>query len=197
MSSNRQTYLMAAKICHDMATPLSAMNLLLDFAFEHCKDPHIEATFRESLEKASFRLQFYRLLLTINEEQPTYPDVHSLLMLCGKLTKVRLQLPTECPDGSAARLLLGLTYILIEGLTHGGSIAVTIQDDQLFLVANGSPLQLRPGYIEALETPDGVENNARNILPVYLGHLAKSLRVSIHTSKPDADQLMISTHTMQ
>lgn len=192
-----KTHLMAAKICHDIATPLSAMNLLLDFAFEHCKDPHIEATFRESLEKASIRLQFYRLLLTINEDQPSYPDVFTLLGNCAKILKIRLELPVECPDGAPARLLLGLTYILMETLTHGGTVTVIFQDDTLILSAQGTPLQLRPGYIDALEKPDAVEKNSRNILPIYLANLAQSLRVSLKIKGPKDDQIHIETYTLQ
>ena len=75
-----ETPLMTAKICHDLATPLGAMSLLMDLAFEKCVDPHIEATFRESLEKATLKLQFFRLFLTINQEHPLYSDVHTMLL---------------------------------------------------------------------------------------------------------------------
>lgn len=189
--------LMTAKICHDMATPLSAMNLLLEFAFEHCKDPHIELTFRESLDKLSLRLQFYRLLLTNNKESPSYPDVFSVLTYCAKILKVKIDLPVECPDGSASRLLLGLTYLMMEALTHGGTVSVSLSaDDKLILKAEGHPLHFRPGCLEALENPQKVEVNARNVLPVYLAQLATSLRVSVHVQELTNEYAVIETITL-
>ncbi len=188
-----ETHLMAAKICHDFATPLSAMTLLLDLAFEKCTDPHIEAAFRESVEKSTFRLQFYRLLLTINEDQPACTDVYALLMNYAKSLKVHLTLPIECADGGGARLLLGLTYILIEGLTRGGTVDVVFAGDSLRLTARGAPIHLRPGYGESLENYQSQVHNARNILPCYLGKLAKSLMVGINVSVVKDERITFET----
>ena len=188
-----ETPLMTAKICHDLATPLSAMNLLVDLAFEKCVDPHIEATFRECIEKATLKLQFYRLLLTINQEHPIYADVHSTLMKSAHAMKVHLTLPNECPDGPGARLLLGLTHILMEGLIRGGTINVVVETDVLRLVAEGEPLQLRPGYIDAFTKIDTTEVNARNILPSYLANLAASMGLGIKILVQSKEKIVIET----
>ena len=188
-----ETPLMTAKICHDLATPLSAMSLLMDLAFEKCVDPHIEATFRESLEKATLKLQFFRLLLTINQEQPSYSDVHTMLMKSAQAMKIRLTLPNECPDGPGARLLLGLTHILMESLIRGGSINVAVENDVLRLVAEGEPLQLRPGYVEALTNPENNEVHARNILPSHLATLAASMGLGIRISVLTKERIIIET----
>ncbi len=196
-SEHYQTHLMAAKMCHDLATPLSAMNLLLDFAFEHCKDPHIESTFRESLEKSSHRIQFYRLLLSANETLPCYADVFQLLCGCARLSKVAIDLPIDCPDGVAARLLLGLSYLMIEALTKGGELLVTLDDDSLIFKSEATSFQMRKGYLEMLQHPDSQELNVRNILPYYIAKLAESLRVSIHVEIKNHTHLIISTQTLQ
>ena len=184
-SSNGPVHLMAAKICHDIATPLSAMNLLVDIAFEHCQDPHIEATFRESIEKTSLRLQFYRLLLAVNQEQPSYSDVRAILEACCKSAKVRLTLPNEFPNGVLARLLLGLTYLSIEALTRGGVVVVEYQSQALRIAAEGTPLNLRPGYMDALREPEKMESNARTIFPLYLAGLAQELLVVLEPALKD------------
>ncbi|MDP4725447.1 MAG: histidine phosphotransferase family protein [Alphaproteobacteria bacterium] len=188
-----ETPLMTAKICHDLATPLSAMSLLMDLAFDKCVDPHIEATFRESLEKATLKLQFFRLLLTINQEHPVYSDVHSMLTKAAHALKIRLILPSECPDGPGSRLLLGLTNILMEGLIRGGAITVVVEADVLRLTAEGEPLQLRPGYLEALTNVENIEVHARNILPHYLANLAASMRLGIKVSILNKERIVIET----
>ncbi|MDP3371770.1 MAG: histidine phosphotransferase family protein [Candidatus Paracaedibacteraceae bacterium] len=185
--------LMTAKICHDLATPLSAMSLLIDLAFENSKDPYIEATFRESLEKATLKLQFFRSLLTINSEQPLYSDVHAILTKSAASAKVRLMLPAVCPDGSGARLLLGLTHILIEGLIRGGSVHVEVDNNVLRFTAEGDPLQLRPGYKEALMNIENVDVNARNILPVHLSGLARSMMLGIKITTESKQKIVIET----
>jgi hypothetical protein len=188
-----ETPLMTAKICHDLATPLSAMSLLMDLAFEKCVDPHIEATFRESLEKATLKLQFFRLLLTINQEHPLYSDVHAMLLKAAQAFKVRLTLPSECPDGPGARLLLGLTSVLMEGLIRGGAINVVVESSVLRITAEGEPLQLRPGYAEGLTAREDVEVNARNILPCYLANLAASMGLSIVIPTKTKEKIVIET----
>lgn len=188
-----ETPLMTAKICHDLATPLSAMSLLMDLAFEKCVDPHIEATFRESLEKATLKLQFFRLLLTINQEHPVYSDVHAMLKKAAQALKIRLILPNECPNGPGSRLLLGLTNILMEGLIRGGAINVVVEADVLRLTAEGEPLQLRPGYVEALTQVGDIEVHARNILPHYLANLAASMHLGIKVSVLNKERIMIET----
>ena len=188
-----ETPLMTAKICHDLATPLSAMSLLMDLAFEKCVDPHIEATFRESLEKATLKLQFFRLLLTINQEHPLYSDVHLMLTKAAQALKIRLVLPNECPDGPGSRLLLGLTNILMEGLIRGGSIHVAVEADVLRLTAEGEPLQLRPGYVDALTQVGDTEVHARNILPHYLANLAASMHLGIKVSVLNKERIVIET----
>lgn len=188
-----ETPLMTAKICHDLATPLSAMSLLVDLAFEKCVDPHIEATFRESLEKATLKLQFFRLLLTINQEHPLYSDVHAMLIKTAQALKIRLALPNECPDGPGSRLLLGLTNILMEGLIRGGTINVVVESSVLRITAEGEPFQLRPGYVEGLTAPEDVEVNARNILPCYLANLAASMGLSIVIRTKTKEKIVIET----
>lgn len=192
MISN-DTPLMTAKICHDLATPLSAMSLLIDLAFENSSDPYVEATFRESLEKAMLKLQYFRLLLTINEKHPMYSDVHSILIKIAASVKVRLTLPAECPDGSGARLLLGITHILIECLTRGGTLVVEVDRDILRFTAEGDPVQLRPGYKEAFTNDGTLEANARNILPVYLASLANSMMLGIKVANVSNQKLVIET----
>ncbi|MES2252722.1 MAG: histidine phosphotransferase family protein [Pseudomonadota bacterium] len=189
MISN-ETPLMTAKICHDLATPLSAMSLLMDLAFDKCVDPHIEATFRESLEKATLKLQFFRLLLTINQDYPLYADVHDLLLRSARSMKIRLALPAECPDGTCARLLLGLTYVLMESLIRGGAIAVEVEADVLRLTAEGEPLHLRPGYQEALTNVNNTEVHARNILPSYLANLASTIGLKINIAIPKGQKIV-------
>lgn len=188
-----ETPLMTAKICHDLATPLSAMSLLMDLAFDKCVDPHIEAAFRESLEKATLKLQFFRLLLTINQEHPVYSDVHAILMKSAQALKIHLALPSECPDGPGSRLLLGLTNILIESLIRGGAINVVVKDSILRLTAEGDPLQLRPGYVDALTNTNTIDVHARNILPHYLAKLAASMGLGIHVSVQAKEKIVIET----
>jgi len=189
MMSN-ETPLMTAKICHDLATPLSAMSLLMDLAFENCVDPHIEATFRESLEKATLKLQFFRLLLTINQNYPLYTDVHEMLLRSARSAKIRLILPAECPDGPGARLLLGLTYVLMESLIRGGAVTVEVEADALRLTAEGEPLHLRPSYQEVLTNVKNAEVNARNILPSYLANLAGTMGLKIRVTIPKGQKIV-------
>ena len=117
----------------------------------------------------------------------------STALKAAQAFKIRLTLPSECPDGPGARLLLGLTNILMEGLIRGGTINVVVESNVLRITAEGEPLQLRPGYAEGLTAQEDVEVNARNILPCYLANLAASMGLCIVILTKTKEKIVIET----
>ena len=81
----------------------------------------------------------------------------------------------------------------MEGLIRGGTINVVVEANVLRLTAEGEPLQLRPGYVDALTQVNDTEVHARNILPHYLANLAASMGLAIKVSILNKERIVIET----
>lgn len=176
-------YLMTAKICHDLATPLSAMGMGLEAVEEN----EITKIIKQSLEASTFKLKFYRDFLNHSTEGPLVSDFVPLLNGYAKQHKVQIEWPPflNC-EGDKARILMGLVYMMIEPLARGGTVTVSEKDGDYTFVSEGDVCRLRDDYKDVLQKRLGGHFNARNVMPYFLKNLAKEIGhdISLVDEKP-------------
>jgi histidine phosphotransferase ChpT len=174
------SYLLASKMCHDLATPLGAMSLGVDMS----GDPEMDEMMRHSLDAANLKLKFYRTLLTPTDRAPHLGEVVQYLKDYAKAHNIQVIWgPVDADEfqGTPARLLLGLTHIAMETLLKGGSVHLSCVENTLTIEARGNPCQLRDTYLAALTSQDLTLSvqNARTIMPYYLLCLANLIDAGI------------------
>jgi len=169
-------YLMTAKICHDLATPLSAMGMGL----EAVEETEITKIIKQSLEASIFKLKFYRDFLNHSMEGPLVSDFVPLLNEYAKQHQVQITWPSflTC-EGDKARILMGLVYMMIESLARGGTVLVREKEEDYTLVSEGEVCRLRDDYKDVLQKNLGNHFNARSVMPYFLKSLAKEIRHDI------------------
>jgi histidine phosphotransferase ChpT len=170
--------LMAAKICHDLATPLGALSLSFEMTEDILKRHLDSSTFEilnKSLNGAKNKLNIYRAILSAGETTPNLSDTANLGREYAKEHNVRLQFPPmlEIDPGPICRIFLGIMYISIDSLIRGGSISIH-SGDNVTIEVNGPTVQFKPGYEDVILGNTSFEDiNGRTILPYYLLLLAK------------------------
>lgn len=189
------SYLLASKICHDLATPLGAISLGIDMA----GDPAMDEMMRQSLEAANLKLKFYRTLLTPTESAPHLGEISQYLKDFAASHDIQILWEFIDDDhfhGTPGRLLLGLSYIAMETLLKGGRVQISCVDGVLKIEATGLKCQLRDTYLEALTKQDLSlsSQNARTILPYYLLCLANLSNSRIVCDYVEHTSLQLSLH---
>ncbi len=176
-------YAMSAKICHDIATPVNAIGLGLEM-LEGRTDPETYGLVNQSTKQATFKINFYRMLLSPSSETPSLQEGARLLQTFAKSHHVELDF--NCNDwweqnGSAARFIVGMIYICMEGMTRGGRIKIMQQDSKnLVIDAMGDPLQLRPLYLEIIQGSLHDDSlSPKTVFMHYLMFLAQSCHFDI------------------
>ncbi len=198
--------LMAAKLCHDLATPLGALGLGLEMALENVDEKIIDKDTQELLlnssNTAKLRLKVYRALLSIGPESPTFSEIQEALNLICQEQKIRLNWHINSsliPNGLFCRVLLGLGFIASESLIRGGIISLKLQpvdedNINIAITAEGSMVQLRPGYAETLNHDQSLlHQTSRTILPYYIRLLANQYHKNITCNVNDGNKLEIIT----
>ncbi len=198
-------HLMAAKLCHDLATPLGALGLGLEMALEGVDDKTIDKDTQDLLlnssNTAKLRLKSYRALLSIGAESPTFQDTQEALNLMCHEQKVRLNWHINSsliPNGLFCRILLGLGYITTESLIRGGVISLHLKpvaedNINIAIIAEGPMVQLRPGYMETLTTDQPLlHQTSRTVLPFYVKLLTNQYHKNITCHVSDRNRMELS-----
>ncbi len=152
-----------------MATPLGAIGLGIDMA----GDPTMDEITRSSLDTANMKLKFYRMLLTPSDGAPPFGEVMEFFKILSKNKKVSIAtsgLDDDFFNGTNARLLLGVTYLVSETLLKGGNIVITCSDNILSISGQGPKCMLKDAYVAMLNDRNMtlVGQNPRTILPYYI-----------------------------
>jgi histidine phosphotransferase ChpT len=179
MTESELLFMMTAKICHDLSTPLGAMGMGLESLKDNPTDA-IEFTY-DSYNALEFKLSFYRTLMTPGFRGPELSDFVNLLNQYAKTKNITIHWQnlnnTFFFQDGVSRLLMGFTYIMIEPLIRGGDCYVNALNDENFIISSKGPIcPIREEYQKILNM-DNIEQqiiNARNIMPAFLITLANS-----------------------
>lgn len=182
--------LMASRICHDLISPVGAVNNGVEFLQEDMgTDPdEAIALIAMSAQSAAARLQVFRLAYgTGGRDSATKPeDIHkifeSLLTIEEKVKQNWDPLNTftgyDRPEGFAKILLCGL-LLAHEALPKGGSIAVTYESGTITITGTGPDAQIRPQVEQALKRQIDVSAiDPRLVHPYICGIMAAQYNFS-------------------
>jgi histidine phosphotransferase ChpT len=184
----KMSYLMTAKICHDLAAPLGSLGMGL----ESLDLDETGQMLMHSYFLSNFKLRFYRLFMTSNIDGPSLFEFVPLLNEYAKNQKINLNwskniLEAQDFKGDIARLLMGVVYLFMEPLIRGGDCFVTLTEDALTIKSSGPICPIRDTYKRILSGDDipHDEYSGRTIFPIFLMQLAKNAHCTPYFNSSD------------
>lgn len=154
--------LLASRICHDLISPVSAMNNGLEFV--SAEGPGVMKEAMELLSYsatiASAKLQVLRLIYGAGGADPNISldeirNTLNALVSIENRTKIEWggALPSPSEQGSGyAKILAATIFLAIDSLPRGGTVSVIGEESlQVRITAEGTSAALRPGVEEALK----------------------------------------------
>lgn len=182
--------LLAARLCHDLIGPVSAVangaELLAEEDAEFARDAI--ALVGDSAHKANRRLQFYRFVYGFTGVDVTGPAPHQLVADFFEDS------PTSCDYGAAAqalpveqqKLACNMLAIAAEPLARGGRLVleVTARGPEVDATGEGSGLSAEIRAALSLDMPVA-ELTSRTVGAYFVGLLAERLECRIVANKRD------------
>lgn len=192
--------LLCSKVCHDIISPVGAINNGLELLDEGGADEDAMNLIRQSARNASARLQFARI---------AYGAAGSAGMLIdtGDAEAVTIAyLKNEKPEltwtGGRAllpknkvKLLLNLVLIANAAIPRGGRLSITLEDletePRFTLAASGPMLRVPPKFLELHSGGKPEEPiDAHSVQPYYTLLLAREAGMTI-TIRATADEIVL------
>lgn len=195
--------LLTSKICHDLISPIGAVNNGIEFLEDgQMPDPDVVSLITYSAQQASAKLQAFRMAYGAGGADATIKpaDVHkaieAMVSADGKIKQIwsaNAPLgPADRPRGFCKILICGL-LLAMEGLPKGGTLnAVNEGEAGLLITAEGPDAGPRPLTEEALY----LEIPATTLDPKYVhsamtGLLAQAYGYKISYTTPSPSSLAI------
>lgn len=196
--------LLASRICHDLISPVGAINNGLELMTEMGDQVGDEATklIGHSAEQAARRLRLFRLCYGAAgaDSNVSCEDVLTTVREYLTGTRVSLSWPTpqvnsllDAPTGFA-KVLLNLVLIAAENMVHGGTIEVTPfnAERKMVITAHGRGAGQRTEAWAPLQGGVAVADlTPRSIHPHITGRLADHYGLFLSWSQPGEDQLTL------
>jgi histidine phosphotransferase ChpT len=186
--------LLCSKLCHDLISPIGAINNGLEFLTEDSNDMLDDATklIASSARQASDRLTYFRMALGVGGSDDTvaFEPVLNLvenLALEKKLGIVWVNIQTYVHSNISklsGKLLLNLALIAFDCLPRGGNVEITIGSNSKFLdlviTVDGDKCNLRDDVKLGLSTKFDTESlTIRNVLAFYCANLVISCQKTL------------------
>jgi histidine phosphotransferase ChpT len=153
--------LMASKICHDLISPIGAINNGVEIFGEMDEEggKEVMELIAFSAQQASAKLQAYRMAYGAGGADSSIKpeEVHKTIEnIVGAEKKIRQQWDPHAPLGPAerpngfAKVLVSVLMLAMEALPKGGMIAALADGNNVAIMARGDDAGLRPGMEDAL-----------------------------------------------
>jgi histidine phosphotransferase ChpT len=193
--------LLCSRVCHDIISPVGAINNGLELLDEGGADEDAMNLIRQSARNASARLQFARIAFGAAGSAGMQIDTGDAEAVTAAFMK------NEKPDlvwkGARAllpknqvKLLLNLVLIAAAAIPRGGNITVTLEDGQpqpkFTLTSSGPMLRVPPKFLELHSGQKPEEPiDAHSVQPYYTLLLAReaNMMISIHAT---ADEVVLT-----
>lgn len=175
--------LLCSRVCHDIISPVGAINNGLELLDEGGADADAMDLIRTSALNASVRLKFARLAFGASGSVGASIDTGEAekaakdFAVAEKKTEVNWNGPRAIIAKNRVKLLLNLFLIAYGAIPRGGSVDVFLENpeyDAAFrLVAKGRMMRVPPKFVELLSS--GLEEavDAHTIQPYYTVLLAE------------------------
>lgn len=174
--------LLCSRVCHDVISPVGAINNGLELLDEGGADADAMDLIRTSALNASVRLKFARLAFGASGSVGASIDTGEAekaardFAIAEKKTEVTWTGPRAIVAKNRVKMLLNLFLVAYSAIPRGGSIDVTLENpetDAVFkLTAKGRMLRVPPKFMEILNGTPEESVDAHSIQPYYTVLLA-------------------------
>lgn len=203
MENLRVTELLASRICHDLISPVGAINNGVELLEEMGAQVGEEAVklIGHSAEQAARRLRLFRICygaagadanLSCDDALTTARDYLAGSRVSLSWTVEAMKNVPGAPKG-LAKVVLNAVIIAIENLVHGGTIEVGYSDNKINILAQGRGAGQRAEAFPALKGDIAVEElTARSVHPHITGKFAAHYGLRLEWSQSGEDRLDFS-----
>jgi len=174
--------LLCSRVCHDVISPVGAINNGLELLDEGGADADAMDLIRTSALNASVRLKFARLAFGASGSVGASIDTGEAeraakdFAAAEKKTEVVWTGPRAIIAKNRVKLLLNLFLVAYSSIPRGGVIEVTLEDPELDakfkIVAKGKLMRLPPKFVEISTGEIEEAIDAHSIQPYYTVLLA-------------------------
>jgi histidine phosphotransferase ChpT len=181
--------LLCSRVCHDIISPVGAINNGLELLDEGGADADAMDLIRTSARNASVRLKFARLAFGASGSVGASIDTGEAekaakeFAVAEKRTEVSWSGPRAIIAKNRVKLLLNLFLVAYGAIPRGGSIDITLEDpesDATFtLAAKGRMMRVPPKLVELLSGTPEEAIDAHSIQPYYTVLLAEEAGMAI------------------
>ncbi len=190
--------LLCSRVCHDIISPVGAINNGLELLDEGGADEDAMDLIRSSAHNASVRLKFARLAfgasgsvgasIDTGEAEKAVQDFSS----ADNKTEITWEGPRAIVAKNKVKLLLNLFLVAYGSIPRGGSIAVRLEDletaPRFTLVARGRMVRVPPKFLEIQSGSLSEAVDAHSIQPYYTVLLAEQAEMTV-TSMVGPDEV--------
>jgi histidine phosphotransferase ChpT len=188
--------LLCSRVCHDVISPVGAINNGLELLDESGNDADAMDLIRTSALNASVRLKFARLAFGASGSVGASIDTGEAekaakdFAAAEKKTEVIWNGPRAIIPKNRVKLLLNLFLVAYGSIPRGGSVEVTLEnpefDAKFTIVAKGRMMRVPPKFIEINSGTVEEAIDAHSIQPYYTVLLADESNMSIvHAVTPE------------
>lgn len=189
--------LLSSRICHDLISPVGAINNGLEILADESDEEMTQqamALIQASAASASAKLQFMRRAFGLAgnvSEMVSLDEARTLsLGLVGKgATRLDWQVGAQSLDKTVVKLLLNMILIGCEALPRGGTLRVGVQKagaTNLMISAEGPKARLPEHAVTILREGGALDSIEPREANMFFAHeLARSLDSALHVSVGD------------
>ena len=195
MDSTKLSQILCSKLCHDLITPIGAINTSFDLFDESDAESRLQLLdlAKQSAEKAIRKLVFYRAAFGYSTDAhfASIEQTEKLLQDFLKLHKIELLWKKTTPPNHAlaslienfpsyAQIIANLVFICAEIAPSGGILEIEIMQETILLKLQGKLVLLRPAILKALKEnlPDE-EASPHVIQAIYTRMLYEKHRLNL------------------
>lgn len=175
--------LLCSRVCHDVISPVGAINNGLELLDEGGSDADALDLIRTSALNAAVRLKFARLAFGASGSVGASIDTGEAekaakdFAAAEKKTEVTWNGPRAIVAKNRVKLLLNLFLVAYGGIPRGGSVDVTLEnpeyDAKFTLTIRGKMMRVPPKFIEICSGTMEEAIDAHSIQPYYTALLAE------------------------
>jgi len=175
--------LLCSRVCHDVISPVGAINNGLELLDEGAADADALDLIRTSAINASVRLKFARLAFGASGSVGASIDTGEAekaakdFAVAEKKTEVTWNGPRAIIPKNRVKLLLNLFLVAYAGIPRGGSVDVTLIDPEgaarFEIVVKGRMMRVPAKFVEICSGTLEEAVDAHSILPYYTVLLAE------------------------
>lgn len=176
----RASEILISKICHDLVSPVGAVNNGIEFLSEMGADGLQDGLglIEHSARQSSVRLQLFRMCYGAggSDAKVTGKTIYETFMNYIEGTKCSLQwdlmndIPDNDPEAGFMKTLLNLMLFAQEAMPKGGVVHVTMNENTMIVTGKGDMIKPKDGSVEALEGEMNIEDLTPKSIHGYITH---------------------------